>query len=366
MAITDVRVIPLTQRKDDPTWRFALRASPLVEGFLVQVVADEGYGWGYAPSAAHLHVSPGAVCAALEAYQAVLLRRDPFRLADNLALLEHVPGPYHARAAIDFALHDLLARALVVPVYQLLGGLVRTEVPLLRILALKDPDAMAANAMRLVEAGYAYLKIKVEGDTALDVARVRAVRAAVGPDVHLTIDANQSYSPKEAIRAIGQMEEFGLDLVEQPVRADDFEGLGLVARAVAIPVEADESAGTLQDIYRLYAGRLVDRISLKLPRLGGLRQGLLAVGVCQAANVRCRLGAAVGSRLLAAAGMHFAAAVPYLDYACELGEFERLLDDPVHGLTVARGTLRIPEGPGLGVDLTEPLPSTEYRVPSGT
>ena len=351
MAIAEVRVRPLTQRKDDPTWRFALRASPLVEGFLVQVVADEGHGWGYAASAAHLGIGPGAVAAALEGYRAALVGRDPFRVAESLELLEHVPGPPHARAAIDFALHDLLGRALVVPVYQLLGGLVRTEVPLLRILALKEPAAMAANAERLVEAGYRYLKIKVEGDTALDVARVQAIRGAVGPDVHLTIDANQSYSPKEAIRAIRQMEAFGLDLVEQPVRADDFEGLGLVTRAVDTPVEADESAGTLEDVYRLCRERLVDRVSLKLPRLGGIRQGVLAAGVCQAANVRCRLGAAVGSRLLSAAGMHFAAATPYLDYACELGEFERLLDDPVSGLTVARGVLRVPEGPGLGVEV---------------
>jgi L-alanine-DL-glutamate epimerase-like enolase superfamily enzyme len=354
MSITDVRVVPLTQRKDDPTWRFALRASPIVEGFLVEVVADEGSGWGYAGIAAHLGVGTGAVGGALAEYKGALVGRDPFRLADTLALLEHVPGPPMARAAIDSALHDLLARSLVVPVYQLLGGLARTEVPLLRILALKEPAAMAANAVRLVEEGYRYLKIKVEGNTALDVARVRAIREAVGPDVRLTIDANQSYSPKEAIRAIRQMGDCGLDLVEQPVRADDYEGLGLVTRSVATPVEADESAGSLQDVYRLCAGRLVDRVSLKLPRLGGLRQAALAVGVCQAANVRCRLGAAVGSRLLSAAAMHFAAATPYLDYACELGEFARLLDDPVRGLEVDRGVLRVPEGPGLGVEVALP------------
>jgi L-alanine-DL-glutamate epimerase-like enolase superfamily enzyme len=354
MAITDLRVVPLTQRKDDPAWRFALRASPIVEGFLVEVVADEGAGWGYGATAAHLGVGAGAVAGALAEYQAALVGRDPFRLAETLALLEHVPGPPMARAAVDAALHDLLARALAVPVYQLLGGLVRSEFPVLRILALKEPAAMAANAERLVEAGYRYLKIKVEGDPALDVARVRAVRETVGPDVHLTIDANQSYSPKEAIRAIGQMEAFGLDLVEQPVRADDFEGLGLVTRSVAIPVEADESAGSLEDVYRLCAGRLVDRVSLKLPRLGGIRQAALAVGICQAANVHCRLGAAVGSRLLSAAAIQFGAATAYLDYACELGEFARLLDDPVRGLEVERGVLRVPEGPGLGVEVDLP------------
>lgn len=352
MQIVDVRVAPLTLRKEDPTWRFALRASPIVEGLLVEIVTDDGpSGWGYAASAAHLDVGAGAVAAALGEFGVALVGRDPLRLADTIAALDHQPGPPHARAAIDNALHDLVARALGVPVYQLLGGLVRTEIPLLRILALKDPPQMAANAEALVEQGYHYLKIKVEGNTTLDVARVRAVRAAVGLHVHLTIDANQSYTPKEAIRAISLMEEYALDLVEQPVRLDDFEGLGLVTRTVRTPVEADESAGSLQDIFRLCAGRLVDRVSLKIPHLGGLRNAALAVGICQAANVRCRLGAHVGSRLQSAAALHLAAATPYLDYACELAEFARLLDDPVTGLEPEGGILRVPEGPGVGVDV---------------
>jgi L-alanine-DL-glutamate epimerase-like enolase superfamily enzyme len=260
-----------------------------------------------------------------------------------------------AKAAVEIALHDLMARSMGVPVFRLLGGLVRESIPVLRILALKQPEEMAANAQKLVDQGYRYLKIKVGGDERLDVARLRAIRSQVGPDVHFTIDANQSYGPKEAIRAIKQMEEFGLDLVEQPVRADDFDGLAMVTRAVDTMVEADEAAMTLPDIFRLVQMRAVDSISIKLMKLGGLRAAKLAAGMSKAADVRCRVGAAVGSRIVNAACMHFVASTPNIDYACELGEFARLLDDPAEGLEIERGELRVPHAVGLGITVRRPV-----------
>ena len=102
---------------------------------------------------------------------------------------------------------------------------------------------------------------------------------------------------------------------------------------------------------RLYAGwrRAVDAVSLKIPKLGGLRNTLAAARLCEAAHIKHRLGAAVGSRLLAAQALHLACALPGVDYACELGEFDRLLDDPFEGLEVEDGVLRLTAGPGSGV-----------------
>jgi L-alanine-DL-glutamate epimerase-like enolase superfamily enzyme len=257
-------------------------------------------------------------------------------------------GGHQAKAGIDCA--DLCARALGVPLYNLLGGKLRASVPVLRILALKSPDEMAQEAGRLLAQGYRYFKIKLHGEAALDVARVKAIRERVGEEPHLTVDANQSYTPKDAIHAINQMAACRIDLVEQPVSRRDLKGLELVTRSVPVAIEADEGAGTIDEIMTLVSNRMVDAVSLKIPKLGGLRNALAAARICEAGNIKYRLGAHVGSRLLNAHAVHLAAALPQMDYACELGEFSRMDDDPFAGIEVVDGMLAVPDRPGCGVE----------------
>jgi L-alanine-DL-glutamate epimerase-like enolase superfamily enzyme len=353
MIIREFDVTPCTMRKEDPAWRFALAASPVTEGHVVRIATEDGVeGFGYASATAHMGSIPGTLAAELALFRPLLTGRDARGIEALLMALDHsLRGAPQAKAAIDCALHDLNARALGVPLNRLFGGAVRDSVPILRILAIKAPPEMASQARKLVDRGYRYLKIKVHGEVDEDVARVAAIRAEVGPDIHLTIDANQSYSPKDAISALNRMAEQHIDLVEQPVAADDIEGLALVTQSVPVTVEADEGAGSLREVFTLVARRAVDAVSLKIPKLGGLRNTLAAARLCEAAQIRYRLGAAVGSRLLAAHALHLACALPGVDYACELGEFDRLLDDPFTGLEVERGMLRLPAGPGAGVHL---------------
>jgi L-alanine-DL-glutamate epimerase-like enolase superfamily enzyme len=340
-------------RKEDPSWRFALGASPVTEGSILRIADEQGNeGFGYASATAHM----GSITGTLEAELAYLRRQVINRDADDIAAIgvsldRAIGGALQAKAAIDCALHDLLARRLGVPLYQLFGGKVRDRVPLLRILAIKKPQEMAAQAQKLVDQGYRYLKIKVHGDVQEDVACVAAIRKQVGRDVHLTIDANQSYSAKSAIVAINRMAEFDIDLVEQPVPVGDFEGLSLVTRTVPVVIEADEAAGSLAEVYQLVTRRAVDAVSLKIPKLGGFRNTIAAARLCEQAGVAYRLGAAIGPRLLAAHALHVACALPGITYACELGEFDRLLDDRFEGIEVVDGELYVPHVPGSGVHL---------------
>jgi L-alanine-DL-glutamate epimerase-like enolase superfamily enzyme len=108
----------------------------------------------------------------------------------------------------------------------------------------------------------------------------------------------------------------------------------------------------------------VDAVSLKIPKLGGLRNTLSAARLCEAGHIKYRLGASVGSRLLAAQGLHFACAMPGIDYACELGEFDRLLDDPFEGLEVTNGELKLPQGAGSGVRLISSAQNSERLAKS--
>jgi L-alanine-DL-glutamate epimerase-like enolase superfamily enzyme len=342
---------PNVMRKEDPTWKFALGASPVTEGCILRIVDEQGYeGFGYASATPHM----GAIKTGLDAELAYLRPHVIERDADDIGAIgasldRALRGAPQAKAAIDCALHDLLARRLGVPLHQLFGGKVRDSVPILRILAIKTPQDMAAQAQKLVDQGYRYLKIKVHGDVQEDVARVAAIRGQVGDDVHLTIDANQSYSAKNAIIAINRMADFNIDLVEQPVPADDFEGLSLVTRTVPVTVEADEAAGSLAEIYQLVTRRAVDAVSLKIPKLGGFRNTIAAARLCEQAGIAYRLGAAVGPRLLSAHAVHLACALPGVKYACELGEFARLLDDRFEGIEIVEGELRLPREAGSGV-----------------
>src|SRR5438132_12120672 len=227
MIIRDFEITPCTMRKEDPTWRFALAASPVSDGHVLRLATDDGHeGFGYASAVPHMGSIKETLAAELELFRPLVVGRDPRTIEAILAALDRgLRGASQAKAAVDCALHDLLARSLGVPLNVLFGGPVRDEVPILRILAIKTPQEMAAQAQKLVDKGYRYLKIKVHGHVDEDVARVAAIRAQVGDKVHLTIDANQSYSPKDAIAALSRMAEYRIDLVEQPVSADDFAGL---------------------------------------------------------------------------------------------------------------------------------------------
>ncbi len=351
MKIASVEIWPCVMAKEDPTWRFALGASPLSEGWTVCITGDDGTrGSGYGSATPHMGAGPAGLKAALDSFIPLLEGKDPFNIEAILGELNRaLAGNHQAKAAIDCALYDLQAQALGVPLHQLFGGKVRDSVPILRILAIKSPADMATQAQKLVDDGYEYLKIKVHGDVAEDVARVRAIRKQVGDAIHLTIDANQSFTPKDAITALNRMAEDNIDLAEQPVHVDDMAGLKLVTQSVPVTVEADESAGSVKHVMNLVSNRIVDAVSLKIPKLGGLRNTLAAARICEAGGIQYRMGAAVGSRLLSAHAMHLAAALPGINYACELGEFDRLLDDPFIGIEIEDGRLNLPGGVGSGV-----------------
>ena len=351
MIIKAFEFEPCVMPLEDKNWKFALGSASTSRGFIVRLGSEDHVGYGYANSSPHMGSTFESLPQELERFKPIVIGKEAFAIEATLQELDRLlTGANQAKAGIDCALHDLCARALGIPLYDLLGGKVRDRVPVLRIVPIKTPAEMAANAEKLVGQGYRYLKIKVHGDVDEDVARVKAIRERVGDTIHLTIDANQSYTPKDAITAINRMAAHRLDLVEQPVSRRDLKGLALVTRSVPVVVEADEGAGTVDEIMRLVENRVVDAVSLKIQKLGGLRNALAAARICEAGNVKYRLGAHVGTRLGNAHAIHLAASLAGVDYACELGEFSRMYGDPFTGMEVVDGVLAVPEGCGCGVE----------------
>ena len=351
MLIDGFDVLPVEMPLHDKDWAFALATVSSARGYAVRMRSGEICGYGYAPAIPHMGSTFEGLPIELQRFASLTKQTDPWEIEALLQRLDRsLSGANQAKAAIDCAAYDLTARASGVPLCNLLGGRLRKKVAVLRILALKTPQEMASKAAELFDDGYRYFKIKVHGDIEEDVARVRAIRERLGSDAHLTIDANQSYSVKEAIISIERMAVYGIDLVEQPVHRHDLKGLAAVTRAVSPIVEADEAAGTLEEIATLVGERMVDAVSLKIPKLGGLRNAIAAARLCEVNSVKCRMGAHVGTRLLNAHALSLAVSLPQLTYACELGEFARMDGDPFCGLEVANGHVHLPAAIGCGVE----------------
>lgn len=351
MKIVGVETRPCVQRLRDPSWKFARATVPRLEGHVLVLTDEDGLqGLGYVHAIPAITTQGSGAAAAL-AHLAPMLRDR--RIDEPGALLEEIDaslaGNPSVKAGIDMALHDLLARRVCLPVHALLGGRMRASIPQARILAIKSPDEMARQAALRVEEGYRQLKLKLSGDTELDAQRIAAVRNAAGPQVTLTLDPNQSYTAKQMMSAFARFERHGIALIEQPVPASDWAGLSLLTKTLPVAIEADESAQTVHDVFRLVSDRAVDVINLKITKLGGVRRFLQAVRVCEAGNVGVRVGAAFGPALLQAMGVHAASVVTALPFGCELAEHQHLLDDPFEDLPVVGGVVAVPDGPGCGI-----------------
>ncbi|MBM3528848.1 MAG: dipeptide epimerase [Alphaproteobacteria bacterium] len=353
MSIVSAELLPCVQRLTDTRWAFVRGPLSELHGWTLRLADEAGHiGFGYGHAMPTVSIHGAGAKAGLDYLLPRLIGRDPFSIAEIMQDIDNaLAGQPSVKAAIDMALHDLAARRLGVSLDALLGGRRRAAIPQGRIVPLKPPAEMAEVARALAAEGYPMIKLKWSGDPDLDVARTAAIRQAVGPATTLMLDTNQSYSAKTFIRTFARVERFDIALVEQPVPAADRDGLALITRTIPASVEADESAGSVDDVFRLVSDRVVDSINLKITKLGGIRKTLAAATICHAGGVSCRLGAAFGPSLLQAFSTHVAAVFHTLESPCELSEHLHLTDDPFTPLLMKDGLIAVPTAIGCGVAL---------------
>ncbi len=351
MKIVTAELRACRQRQADPGWKFARATVSELQGWVIVLTDADGVtGLGYAHAIPAITTHGAGAEAALHFLRPLLIGRDPAEVGAIMDLVEAtLVGNRSVNAAIDMALHDLLARRSGLPLSSLLGGRFRDRIPQSRILPIKAPAEMAAAAAALVAKGYSTLKLKLAGDALLDAQRVAEVRAAVGADVTLTLDPNQSYSAKGFIAAWRRLEPHDIALVEQPAPAGDWAGLALITRTLPVPIEADESVETVADVLRVVEGRVADVVNLKLTKLGGVRNFVTAARILEAGQITTRMGAAFGPALLQATSAHAASSLRQLPFACELSEHDHILDDPFTALPIEDGMVTVPPGPGCGI-----------------
>ncbi|MEM2875713.1 MAG: enolase C-terminal domain-like protein [Candidatus Bathyarchaeia archaeon] len=284
-----------------------------------------------------------------------IIGEDPFNMEAifdkmNRAAKDHL----FAKCAIDFALHDLVSRSLNIPLYKFLGGKTRDRVQVTWVVGIKKPEEAAKEALDFVGRGFKEIKLKAGSDWRGDLARVKAVRDAVGWDVPIRIDPNQAWSVPRAINVIKKMEHYDLQLVEQPTPAWDLDGLAKVTRSVDTPILIDEGVRTPEDAVKVVRKEAADMINLKIGKIGGIFYSRKVNARAEASDIPCLVGSMLEGNIGTAASAHFALAAPNLKFAHDLiGPLFRADDVVKEPLKIKDGCVEVPERPGVGVELDE-------------
>lgn len=361
MVIREVRTHLVSASLHTP-FVTALRRTTTTDTVVVEVVDGDGRrGYGEAPQVWRVtgESLAGARACLDGPLRDALVGRDPDDLQALLRTVRGaVVGNHGAKAAADTALHDLAARRLGVPLARYLGGsatTVSTDVTL----SVDTAEALAAAATARVGEGFDVLKIKVGTDPVGDVARVRAIRDAVGPDPRIRLDANQGWTPRQAVRAMRAMEDagVGVELVEQPVAAHDVAGLAHVTAAIDTPTLADETVYGVRDLLEVIGRRAADMVNVKLAKCGGLGVARTLLELATEAGLGTMVGSMMETHIGVGAAASLVAAYPTTAVS-DLDAAWWLTAPPVTGGIRYDGpSVLLPDAPGLGVDglvVTEP------------
>jgi muconate cycloisomerase len=328
------------------------------DNVLVRMETDTGQvGWGEAASAPTMTGETMESMTIAVRYMTPAIVDCPLGAIEQAgALLDRAMyGNNAAKAAIEMAWHDALARALGQPVFSLFGPKRRDRVPAMWMLGTGNADTDVEEAQDKVAAGYVAFKIKVGVDTALaDAARTQRICAALGAVQLISADANQGFTQEQALTYVNAVASTKLDFLEQPVSGTDLAGMAAVAAASRLAIGFDEGAHCVEDIARHHELRAASGGSLKAIKLGGLRRVYQAAVLCDSLGMKVNLACKVAeSSIGTAAVLHLAAAIPALEWGVSLTS-QYLAEDLVRvPLVFKNGHATVPAGPGLGVEVDE-------------
>jgi len=321
------------------TFRIARESSDVRDNVLVTLSDASGAeGIGEAAPSPYYGQSADGVAAALDGL-ALPQVSDPKVLEDILAALQ-APLANHssALAAVDMALHDMLGRNIGIPLFRIFGlNPDRTPVTSFTI-GLASADEMRRKTQEAAD--YAVLKVKLGTPEDRDI--IRTIRQVTS--VPIRVDANAAWTVDETLENLRWLADEGVELVEQPLAADDLDGLRRVCDAGGLPIIADESARTTKDVVALRG--CVHGINIKLAKCGGLREALKMIHIARAQDMKVMLGCFIESSLGITAAAHLS---PLVDYA-DLDGHLLIADDPYRGVGVRDGKMILPDRPGLGVE----------------
>jgi L-Ala-D/L-Glu epimerase len=357
MKITNIKIGFLSVPLKTP-FKTALRTVKNINDVIVEIHTDTGnIGYGEAaPTGVITGDTKGAIVGAIEDHITKALIGLEIEDIETIMLKLNncIVKNFSAKAAIDIAIYDLFGQLHKAPIYKLLGGhrkALTTDITI----SVNDSQEMAQDSIKAINVGYKTLKVKVGKDAKQDIERLKAIRKAVGYDINLRIDANQGWSPKEAVKTLREMEDAGLhiEFVEQPVLAHDIVGFKHVTDNVDIPTLADESVFSPYDALEILQTRAADMINIKLMKTGGIHNARRIISIAEVYGVECMIGCMLESKVSVSAAAHLAAAKSIIT-KIDLDGPILCSEDPVDGgVKFEEYKITLNDKPGLGIEKIE-------------
>ncbi|HEX7847013.1 MAG TPA: dipeptide epimerase [Chitinophagaceae bacterium] len=327
------------------------------ENVLVKIITKEGLiGFGECSPYMPINGESQDTCFIVGQYFAKALKgKDPLQIEECINLMDSIIYAHNSiKSAFDMALYDIAAQHAGVPLYKFIGGENNKTIVTDYTVSIGEPAKMAADAVKIKEQGYPAIKVKLGKDGKKDVGRMKAIRAAVGNEIPLRIDANQGWTVDEAIETLSALAPLDIQHCEEPIARWNFMQLSKVKQASPIPIMADECCGDDHDAERLIALNACDYMNIKLGKSGGIFKALKMARMAEKANIHLQVGAMIESRLAMTGFAHFALCSPvivHFDFDTSL----MLKEDPVTGGIVyeKNGVVKVPDAVGLGATIEE-------------
>jgi len=353
MKITNIRTQILKAPHKNP-FITSLRRVDALEDLVVIIECDVGsvgYGEG-AQTPVITGETLGSMVATIEYIKPHIIGHE-IEDFDTLLTLVHslILKNTTAKSAIEIALYDLKAKASKLPLYRMLGG-TQTQFSTDITISMGEIDKMIADSQDAVALGYDTLKIKIGDNPSKDVERVMAIHNALDSHVKLRLDANQGWSAKQSVELLHALEQKDIiaEFIEQPVAADDYEGLKYIKQRVQTPLLADESIFSVKDAKRLLDMQAIDYVNIKLAKTAGITQALVLADLSKSYGVKCMIGCMLEGPISVAAGVHVASAKADIITMLDLDAVSLLDSHPVKtSIKFDESMITLSDEIGLGV-----------------
>ena len=350
-------------------FKTAIRSVESIEDVVVLLETDDGHtGYGSAPATAVITgETHGSIIEAISKFigpQLIGLEIESLNHITDIIQASIVRN-YSAKAALEIAVYDLFGQLYNTPLYKILGGSDDNCLSTDMTISVDYIDKMVDDATKAIDLGFETLKVKVGKDPSLDIVRIKAIYAAVNERALIRLDANQGWSAKQTVSILRTLEESGvkLELIEQPVKADDLEGMKYVTERVNTAVMADESSFGPRETLEIIRHHAADIINIKLMKTGGISNAIKIADIAGIYGVKCMMGCMLESAIGAAAAAHIALAkssvITRIDLdAPSLGKY-----NPVEsGVTFKNSEITIATGAGLGITNIDGLEMLDLHI----